>query len=70
VDDDLATAIAELGVGKSRSRAIHDLAVRGAEAMRAESGQLEDALAFLRQLDTGEDDRFDFSVSAKLHADR
>jgi hypothetical protein len=70
LDNDLAAAIAELGVGKSRSRAIHDLAVRGAEAIRAESRQLQDALAFLRRLDTGEDDRFDFSVSAQLHADR
>jgi len=70
VDDDLASAVAEFGADKSSSRAIHDLAVRGAEAIRAEAGQLQDALDFLGRLDSGEDDRFDFSVSAKLHAGR
>lgn len=70
LDKELAAAVNELGMGKSRSRAVRDLALRGAEAIRAEEQQLQDALEFLRRLDSGEDDRFDFSVSAKLHAER
>ncbi len=63
-------AVAELGDGKSRSRAVHDLALRGAQAIRAEQQQLREALEFLKRLDAGEDERFDFSVSARLHAER
>ncbi len=70
LDSELAAALTELGGTKSRSRAVHDLALRGAEAVRADQRQREEALEFLRRLDSGEDDRFDFSVSAKLHAER
>ncbi len=70
IDEDLASAVAEFGAGKSRSRAVHDLALRGADAIRAEKGQLQEGLDFLRRLDAGEDDRFDFAVSAQLHAER
>jgi len=70
LDHELATAVAELGRGKSSSRAVRDLALRGAVAIRAEEQQLQDALEFLRRLDSGQDDRFDFSVSAQLHAER
>jgi Arc/MetJ family transcription regulator len=70
LDDDLAAAVAELGGAKPRSRAVHDLALRGAEAMREEQDRRQEALEFLRRLDAGEDDRFDFSVSAQLHAER
>ncbi len=70
LDPDLAAAVAELGGGKSSARAVHDLALRGAEAIRAEEQRLQTALEFLRRLDSGEDDRFDFSVSARLHAER
>jgi hypothetical protein len=70
LDKDLAVAVTEFGGGKSRSRAVHDLAVRGADAIRAEKRQLRESLEFLRRLDAGEDDRFDFSVSARLHAER
>jgi hypothetical protein len=70
LDSELADAIAELGAGKPRSRAVHDLALRGAAAIRAEQRQHHEALEFLRALDSGEDDRFDFSVSAELHAAR
>jgi hypothetical protein len=69
-DRDLATAVAELGGGRSKSRVVHDLALRGAEAMRAEEQRYQEALAFLQRLDAGEDDRFDFSVSARLHVQR
>jgi len=35
-----------------------------------ESAALGDALEFLRRLDSGEDDGYDFSVSEQLHAER
>jgi hypothetical protein len=70
IDRDLAAAVAEFGDGKSRSRAVRDLALRGADAIRAEQGRHQEGLEFLRRLDAGEDDRFDFSVSARLHAER
>lgn len=70
VDPELAAALAEFGRSGARSRAIRDLALRGAEAMRAEQRGRREALEFLRRLDLGEDDRFDFSVSAQLHAGR
>lgn len=70
VDAELEAAIRELGTGKTRSRIVHDLALRGAEAVRAQRKHSEEALEFLRRLDSGEDDRFDFSVSEQLHAER
>jgi Arc/MetJ family transcription regulator len=70
LDRELAAAVAEFGGGKSRSRAVHDLALRGAEAMRADGQGRKEALEFLRRLDSGEDDRYDWSVSAQLHAER
>jgi len=70
IDKDLAGAVAEFGSGKSRSRAVHDLALRGAQSLRAEKRRLQESLEFLQRLDAGEDDRFDFSVSARLHAER
>lgn len=69
VDPELAAALAEFG-GRSRSRAVRDLAVRGAQAMRDDQRQRDDAIEFLRRIATGEDDRFDFSVTAELHAAR
>lgn len=70
LDQELAAAVTELGSGKSRSRAVRDLAVRGAKAIRDEQHRRSEALAGLRRICTGEDDRFDFSVSAQLHAER
>jgi hypothetical protein len=49
---------------------VHDLALRGAEAMRSDGRGREEALEFLRRLDAGEEEGFDFSVSAQLHAER
>jgi len=69
VDTELSAALAEFG-GRSRSRAVRDLAVRGAQALREEQGSRAEALEFLRGLDAGADDRYDFSVSAGLHAAR
>jgi len=69
VDPELAAALTEFG-GRSRSRAVRDLAIRGAQALRDDQRRREDAIEFLRQLDAGNDDRFDFSVSAELHATR
>jgi hypothetical protein len=69
VDPELAAALAEFG-GRSRSRAVRDLAVRGAEALRDDQRRRKEAIEFLRRISTGEDDRFDFSVTAELHAAR
>lgn len=69
VDAELGAALAEFG-GRSRSRAMRDLALRGAQALREEEHSRREALEFLRQLDAGEDDGYDFSVSAELHATR
>lgn len=69
VDPELAAALAEFG-GRSRSRAVRDLAIRGAQALRDDERQRDDAIEFLRRISTGEDDRFDFSVTAELHAAR
>jgi hypothetical protein len=69
IDPELAAALAEFG-GGSRSRAVRDLAVRGAQALRDEQRRREEAIEFLRRIATGEDDRFDFSVTAELHAAR
>jgi hypothetical protein len=70
LDAELATALAELGGAGSRSRAVRDLALRGAEAIRSEQRGLQDAIEFLRRLDSGEDDGYDFAVSEQLHAER
>lgn len=69
VDPELDAALTEFG-GRSRSRAVRDLAVRGAEALRDDQRRRAEAIEFLRRIDSGEDDRFDFSVSAELHAAR
>lgn len=69
VDPELAAALAEFG-GRSRSRAVRDLAIRGAQALRDDERQRDDAIEFLRRISSGEDDRFDFSVTAELHAAR
>jgi hypothetical protein len=70
LDSELAAAIAELGGRKPRSRAVHDLALRGAQAIRAEQNRCREAIEFLRALDSGEDDGYDFSVSEQLRAER
>lgn len=70
LDSELAAAVAELGNGAPRSRAIHDLALRGAEAVRSERDGRREALEHLRRIATGEDDRYDFAVSERLHAER
>ena len=70
LDRELETAVRELGGSKPRSRAVHDLAVRGAEAIRAERNARREAYEHLRRIATGEDDRYDFAVSERLHAER
>jgi hypothetical protein len=70
LDPELAAAVAEFGGSQPRSRAVRDLALRGAEAMRAEQSARRDARAHLRRIASGEDDRYDFAVSASLHAAR
>jgi hypothetical protein len=70
IDPELADALAELGGVQPRSRAVRDLALRGAEAVRAEHSARREASEHLRRIATGEDDRYDFSVSERLHAER
>jgi hypothetical protein len=70
LDSELAAAVAELGGGKPRSRAVRELALRGAEAFRAERSARQEAHEHLRRIATGEDDRYDFAVSEQLHASR
>ncbi len=70
LDAELAAALAELGDNEPRSRAVRDLAVRGAEAIRAERAKKRDALKHLLRIATGEDEGYDFSVSEYLHASR
>jgi hypothetical protein len=69
VDRELADALAEFG-GESRSRAVRDLAVRGAQALRDEQQRRDEAIEFLRRISSGDDDRFDLQVTAELHAAR
>jgi hypothetical protein len=69
VDPELDAALSEFA-GTSRSRTVRDLAVRGAEALREETRLRHDAQRLLQRIADGQDDRFDFSVSAELHGAR
>lgn len=70
LDPQLAAALTEFGNAEPRSRAVRNLALRGAEAIRAQQAGKRAALEHLRRIATGEDDRYDFSVSERLHAAR
>ena len=70
LDPELAAAVAELGGSKPRSRAVRDLAVRGAEAIKAERPDRREAIEFLKRIANGEEDGYDFAVSEQLHAER
>jgi hypothetical protein len=70
LDAELAAAVAEFGGSEPRSRAVRDLAVRGAQAIRAERADRHDAQAHLLRIAAGEDDGYDFAVSEQLHASR
>jgi hypothetical protein len=70
LDRELAAAVAEFGGTESRSRAVRDLALRGAEAFRAERNARREAHEHLRRIATGEDNRYDFAISEQLHASR
>jgi hypothetical protein len=70
IDPELSEALDELGGTEPRSRTVRDLALRGAEVVRTERNERAEALEFLRRLDAGEDERYDFTVSEQLHAER
>lgn len=70
LDTEFVGALAELGGTEPRSRTVRDLAMRGAEAVRAERTALRDALEHLDRIATGEDDGYDFAISERLHAER
>jgi hypothetical protein len=69
-DSELAAAVAEFGGAEPRSRAVRDLALKGAEAIRAERAGEGEAQQHLQRIAAGEDDRYDFDVSERLHASR
>jgi hypothetical protein len=70
LDPELAAAVSELGGSKPRSRAVRDLAVRGAEVIKAEQQDRREAIEFLKRIATGEENGYDFAVSEQLHAER
>ncbi len=70
LDPELAAAVAEFGGSGPRSRAVRDLALRGADAVRAQKTARQEAREHLRRIATGEDDGYDWSVSERLHAER
>ena len=70
MDTELAAAVAEFGGTEPRSRAVRELALRGAEAFRAERDARHEAHEHLRRIATGEDNGYDFAVSEQLHASR
>jgi Arc/MetJ family transcription regulator len=70
LDAELAAAVAEFGGTEPRSRAVRDLALRGAEAIRAERAGERHAQEHLRRIAVGDDDGYDFAVSENLHTSR
>jgi hypothetical protein len=70
VDSELAAALAEFGGAESRSRSVRDLALRGAQAIRASQAAEGEAREHLLMIAGGLDDRYDFAVSERLHGSR
>jgi hypothetical protein len=70
LDPELDAAVAEFGGSEPRSRAVRDLALRGADALRAEKTARRAAIEHLLRIANGEDDGYDFAVSERLHAER
>lgn len=71
VDDELGEALERIDAsGRSRSRVVRDLAVRGAEEELRESEERREAVEHLKRIATGEDDGYDFDVARELHASR
>jgi predicted nucleic acid-binding protein len=65
-----AAAVAEFGGTEPKSRAVRDLALRGAEAIRAERADRREARKHLLRIASGEDAGYDFAVSEQLHTSR
>jgi hypothetical protein len=70
LDSELAAAVAEFGGAEPRSRAVRDLALRGAEAIREERAYKREAREHLLRIAAGDDNGYDFAVSQQLHASR
>lgn len=68
LDPELAGALDEVGGGGPRSKAVRDLALRGARALRAEREEQDWAQRFLADELTA--DHYDFSVAKDLHERR
>ncbi len=70
VDDDLARALDAIDPApSSRSRLVRDLALRGADAVRAERARGEEAMAVLTEIADGSRD-YDLAAAAAVTADR
>lgn len=70
IDDELAAALARVDPAPaSRSRLVRDLAIRGADAIRADRHQADDALAHLIAIADGEH-AHDFAVVSGALATR
>lgn len=70
VDPDLARALEEFGSGMPRSKAVRDLALRGAEASRQDRTYRAKAVETLTRIANGTDDGFDFDATEKLRRER
>jgi hypothetical protein len=70
LDSELAAAVAEFGGTEPRSRAVRDLALRGAEAIRAERADRNRARDHLLGIAAGDDDGYDFTISEQLYSAR
>ena len=70
VDDALARALDAIDPApSSRSRLVRDLALRGADAVRAERARGEEAMAVLTEIADGSRD-YDLAAAAAVAADR
>jgi metal-responsive CopG/Arc/MetJ family transcriptional regulator len=71
VSDELAEALQSIDrAGRSRSKLMHDLALRGAQEERRTLEERREAVGHLKRIASGEDDGFDFDVVRELHAAR
>lgn len=70
IDDDLASALDAVDPRPaSRSKLVRDLALRGADAVRAERERAEEALTVLLEIADGARD-YDFDAAAAVAASR
>ncbi len=70
IDEDLADALAAVDPAPaSRSRLVRDLAIRGADVIRADRAKAQEALAHLLAIADGESPH-NFAAVSEVHAGR